>query len=111
MAASKKILPHKHEFVDCGYDEQQCDQACRATHVCETCGKTRSQIAKQTGDVLFQVKDSTLTIIGMLNKVIETTNLTDAVEIIQDCSEQLDQIARQQLVELAVWEEKREVLR
>ena len=107
----KKNLPHKHEFVDCGYDEQQCDTACRATHVCETCGKTRSQIAKQTGDVLFQVKDQTLTIIALLNNVMVTTNLTEAVETIKDCSDQLASIAQQQLVELAVWEEKREVLR
>ena len=107
----KKILPHKHEFIDCGYDEQQCDSACRATHVCETCGKTRSQIAKQTGDVLFQVKDQTLTVLALLNKVVEATSLEEAVDTVKSCSDQLAAIARQQLVELAVWEEQREVLR
>lgn len=107
----KKPLSHKHEFVDCGYDEQQCDQACRATHVCETCGKTRSQIAKQTGDVLFQVKDQTLTIIALLNNVMEAASLEEAVDTIKSCSDQLAAVGRQQLVELALWEEQREALR
>ena len=32
-----------HAFQPCGYDEQQCDAACRATHICATCGKTREE--------------------------------------------------------------------
>ena len=108
----KSNKPHKHEFADCGYDEQQCDNACQATHVCETCGKTRQQVAEQTDDVLFQVKDETLTIIGLLNKVMEATSLKEAVETVTDCADQLDSIARQQVVEMAVRrEERREALR
>jgi hypothetical protein len=105
-------MSHEHDFMDCGYDEQQCDSECKSNwHKCSVCGKSRSQIAKeQPEDVLFHVIDCTGEIIVELQKV-HKLKLAAAVELIKECAKQLDWLSRERLVEMAVWEQQREAKR
>ena len=96
-------MSHKHDFLDCGYDEQQCDSACRAdSHLCSTCGKSRSELAKDTADVRSHVISSTKNIVQQLGKVENLRNLKDIVECLAHYSKELDWLSREQLVEMAV---------
>lgn len=96
-------MSHKHDFLDCGYDEQQCDSACRAeSHLCSTCGKSRSELAKDVRDVRQHVIDSTKEIAKQLGKVENLRTLEDIVGTITHYSKELEWLSREQLVEMAV---------
>jgi hypothetical protein len=96
------MAKHEHDFLHCGYDEQQCDSACRAdSHLCSTCGKSRSELAKDTDDVRQHVVDSAREHIKTLEAALRLP-LPEAVEAIKDCSKELDWLSREQLVEMAV---------
>src|SRR5271157_2006691 len=98
----KQTMSHKHDFLSCGYDEQQCDSACRASgHLCSTCGKSRSELAKDAADVRQHVVSSAQRIIAEL-LMVEQLPLTEAVKLVARCSKQLDWLSREQLVEMAV---------
>jgi hypothetical protein len=93
---------HEHFFMHCGYDEQQCDSACRAhSHKCSVCGKSRSELAKDTDDVRQHVVDAARDIIKTLETALRLP-LPEAVEAVKDCSKELDWLSREQLVEMAV---------
>lgn len=100
---------HKHDFLDCGYDEQQCDNECQSnSHKCGTCGKSRSQIAKEDpAGVKQHVADSTKQIIAALRKIEKLPTLEAMVEALQQNSKELDWLSRERLVEIATWEERR----
>jgi hypothetical protein len=95
------MTTHHHDFLDCGYDEQQCDSECKSNwHKCGTCGKSRSEIAKEfPADVKEFVTDITAEIIVDLRKVKDLP-LSEAVEILKDCSQKLDNLSRNRLVEM-----------
>ncbi len=96
---------HEHDFVDCGYDEQQCDSECRANwHKCSVCGKSRSALAKDAEDVRRHVVDSAREIIKTLEAALRLP-LPEAVEAIKSGSQELDWLSREQLVEMAVGNE------
>jgi hypothetical protein len=97
---------HQHGFVACGSDEQQCDSACQAHHVCGVCGKSRSEIAKDTADVKDHVLSSTESIIKDLSKIKNLRTLNDIVKTIAHYSKELDWLSREKLVEMAVREER-----
>jgi hypothetical protein len=97
---------HEHDFEHCGYDEQQCDNECQANwHKCAICKKSRSEVAKQPKEVKAYVKDSTRQIINDLNRIMGMPTLAASVAVIEDCSKRLDWLRREQLVEMAVWNE------
>jgi|SRR5579863_2725509 len=99
---------HEHFFQDCGYDEQQCDSACRAdSHLCSVCGKSRSELAKDAKDVRQHVLNATEHIVQQLSKVKNLRTLTDIVSVLVDSSKELDWLSREQLVEMAVGNERR----
>jgi hypothetical protein len=98
---------HEHDFLDCGYDEQQCDSACQATsHLCSVCGKSRREAAKELTEVRAHVADSIQKIIRRLNNSATLPTLEDTVVSVKACSQELDWLSREQLVEMAVWDEK-----
>ena len=98
---------HEHDFLDCGYDEQQCDSACRAgSHLCSTCGKSRSELAKDVADVRQHVLSSTENIVRQLEKVKNLRTLKDIVGTLEHYSKELDWLSREQLVEMAVQNER-----
>src|SRR5271166_2424 len=105
--AKPKMSSHEHDFQDCGYDEQQCDSACRAeSHLCSTCGKSRSELAKDAADVRQHVLSSTKNIVQQLEKVKNLRTLTDIVGVLVNSSKELDWLSREQLVEMAVSRER-----
>ena len=98
---------HTHDFMACGSDEQQCDSACHATHICSVCGKSRQEIAKDIADVRQHVIDSTEDIVQQLSKVKNLRTLNDIVKVLVTYSKELDWLSREQLVEMALWNERR----
>jgi len=98
---------HTHDFMACGSDEQQCDSACRAGHECSVCGKSRSEIAKDIDDVRAHVTASVHTILADLMEATQLRTLKATVEVIAKCSKELDWLSREQLVEMAVWNERK----
>jgi hypothetical protein len=96
---------HTHDFMACGSDEQQCDNACQAEHECSVCGKSRSELAKDIDDVRLHVADTAREIIKSLEMALRLP-LPEVVEAVKDCSKELDWLSREQLVEMAVWSEK-----
>ncbi len=98
---------HEHFFMDCGYDAQQCDSACRAeSHLCSKCGKSRSELAKDTADVRLHVISTAKEIVKQLAKVENIRSLKDIVGAITHYSNKLDALSREQLVEMAVGNEQ-----
>ena|SRR5208282_4626000 len=107
--AKPKMSSHEHDFEDCGSDEQQCDSACQATcHLCSVCKKSRQEIAKDIADVKQYVISSTENIVQQLSKVKNLRTLTDIVGVLANYSKELDWLSREQLVGMAVWNEKRD---
>ena len=98
---------HEHDFEDCGWDEQQCDSACRAeSHMCSVCGKSRQEAAKDLDEVRTHVADKARELIKRCEAALRLP-LPEAVEAVKDCSKELDWLSREQLVEMALWNERK----
>lgn len=99
---------HEHDFEDCGYDEQQCDSACRAeSHPCSVCGKSRQEAAKEPSEVRAHVDATVQVIVARLVGGTGGRSLKETVEVIKQCAKELDWLSREQLVEMAVWNERK----
>lgn len=99
--------PHTHFFMDCGHDAQQCDSACRAeSHLCSKCGKSRQEAAKNVAEVRAHIETSVKDITDSLGGLTYLLTLKEAVEVIARCSKELDWLSREQLVEMAVGNER-----
>lgn len=100
---------HEHDFIPPGNDdEQQCDNDCQTNwHKCAVCKKSRAQIAKEHSlEVRGHVTDTTKAIIRALRTSMKKPTLGETVRIVQECSKQLDWLARERLVELTVSNER-----
>jgi len=99
---------HEHDFEDCGWDEQQCDSACRAeSHLCSVCGLSREQAAKEPSEVRAHVDAAVQKIVASLIGGTGGRTLKETVAVIAQCSKELDWLSREQLVEMAVWNERK----
>lgn len=99
---------HVHDFLDCGYDAQQCDSSCRSQHKCGVCGETRDQLAKDIPNVRSHTIDSARLSIKTLQLALRKgKTLVEFVDAIKRCSDQLGGLSREQLVEMAMWRENR----
>jgi hypothetical protein len=102
------IGQHEHDFEDCGWDEQQCDSACRAeSHPCSLCGKSRQEAAKDLAQVRAHIDASVQKIVAALVGGTGGRTLGETAEALKQCSKELDWLSREQLVEMAVWNERK----